>query len=271
MTLSAPMPFAEALDRLERRRTLPTALSSREIRQRIEAGIRRASLFSARTLLPVYIEEIRSTVESILNPRVGDRIGEGGAPITEGMNLADARLQLGRLLQRLGYQPDPDKRGGIEDLSSDARLELVVRTNVEISQGYGQWLQGQDQDVLDSYPAQEFYRIAKGRTSRDWARRWRAAAGAVGDHDATRILEETGKMIARKDSPIWQALGDGAGLSEEDASDALGNPYPPFAFNSQMWTRDVDRDRAVELGLVRSDERLQPQWQDFPVPEGGQP
>jgi hypothetical protein len=261
------MPFVEALDRLRARSTLPTALSTREIRQRIEAGIRRASLYSARTVLVPYLEQIRTVVETILNPQPGVRVGESGALITEGMNLADARLELGRLLQRLGYQPDPDKRGTIEDLSSDRRLELVVRTNVEISQGYGQWLQGQDQDILDSYPAQEFYRIAKGRTSRDWPRRWRVAAAAVGDSDAIRILEESGKMIARKDSPIWQALGDGVGLSDQDASDAIGNPYPPFAFNSQMWTRDVDRDRAIELGLVRENEQLQPQWQDFPVRE----
>jgi hypothetical protein len=67
-------------------------------------------------------------------------------------------------------------------------------------------------------------------------------------------------MVARKDSGVWQALGDGAGGYD---SDALHNPYPPFAFNSGMDVQDVDRQDAVELGLLEEDDQVVPQDQAF--------
>lgn len=266
MTINAPTPFREALRRLFVRRTMPTSMSTAQI-QRLDGDIQRGSLFSARTTLRGYLERVRETITTILDPKPGSRVREDGTPITEGMNMADARLALKRELQSLGYQPDPDKRGTIEDLSSDRRIELVVRTNTEISQSYGQWVQGQDPAVLDAFPAQELYRAGTPKVARDWKRRWRLAALASGDTDAFRILGESGKLIARKDSPIWQALGDGLGLAADEATDALHNPYPPFAFNSSMDVRDVDRTTAVDLGLVRMEEQLQPQTQAFPLAE----
>jgi len=77
-----------------------------------------------------------------------------------------------------------------------------------------------------------------------------AAYGALGNH---------GRMAALKSSGIWQALGDGAG----GYLDTLGNPYPPFAFNSNMWTRELSRAEAVELGLIEPDEPAQPAAFDF--------
>ena len=53
-------------------------------------------------------------------------------------------------------------------------------------------------------------------------------------------------MVALKTSPIWQALGDGAG----GYRDTLGNPYPPFAYGSGLAWADVSRDEAIELGLI---------------------
>ena len=42
------------------------------------------------------------------------------------------------------------------------------------------------------------------------------------------------------------ALGEGVGGYD----DSLGNAYPPFAFNSGMWTFDVGYDEAVDLGVL---------------------
>ena len=67
------------------------------------------------------------------------------------------------------------------------------------------------------------------------------AAGALGLH---------GRMAALKSSGIWQALGDGEG----GFNDTLGNPYPPFAFRSGMWTVELDRGEAEELGLLAEGE-----------------
>jgi hypothetical protein len=56
-------------------------------------------------------------------------------------------------------------------------------------------------------------------------------------------------MIAKKDSPIWQAIADGAGGYE----DTLGHPFPPFAFNSGMDWRAVPREEWESLTQRRGD------------------
>ena len=57
-------------------------------------------------------------------------------------------------------------------------------------------------------------------------------------------------LVALKNSPIWQALGDGVG----GYNDTLGNPYPPFAFDSGMAWVGVDRSECIKLGLVKKHE-----------------
>jgi hypothetical protein len=58
-------------------------------------------------------------------------------------------------------------------------------------------------------------------------------------------------MIARKDSPIWEALS------------RFGTPYPPFDFNSGMWTKDVSREEAVGFGILGEWDRVVPQERGF--------
>jgi hypothetical protein len=74
-----------------------------------------------------------------------------------------------------------------------------------------------------------------------WPTRWEKAGEAVGWDDAVKA-----PMIALKDSPIWIALGNGAG----GYRDTLGNSFPPFAFGSGMAFSAVDRARCQSLGLL---------------------
>jgi hypothetical protein len=66
-------------------------------------------------------------------------------------------------------------------------------------------------------------------------------------------------MVALKDDPIWQALGDGDGGYD----DTLGNPFAPFAFNSGYETLDVSRKESVSLGLIGENEHADPAPIDF--------
>ncbi len=75
------------------------------------------------------------------------------------------------------------------------------------------------------------------------------------------MLETTGRMIARRDSPIWLALGELDG--------GLGNPYPPFAFGSGMGVRDIAYSMAVQLQLVKPGEQIEPQALDIQNLFGG--
>lgn len=247
MTLAELMPFEEAMRSLAARGVLPTSLDSAGLRQ-LGAGFHRQNFTSAQTLLKDLLDQYKSDVGSILNPittqradRVTSENPQGN--VTVGLDPATARLRAKELLQRIGYAPAIGEAGTIKDLSSDARINLVLKTNTELSQGVGALIQGSDPAVLEAFPCWELYRLESKKTERNWPTRWRVAAAISGDVDAARVLDQTGRMVARKDSPIWQALGD-------YGDDSLGNPYPPFAFNSGMWTKDVRYADAEALGLV---------------------
>lgn len=255
--MTAALPFIEALEHLAAKDLLPTSLDSAGIRQ-LDAALRRQSIFSARTMLESYLNDIKTTVESLVNPVQVAREGQEFT-VTEGFNPATAREALRDQLRKLGYAPAEDEAGTIKDLSSNARLNLVVKTNTELAQGAGRFIQTNDEAVIDGFPAQELVRFEEKDTPRDWQQRWRIAASVANDPRAAAALELHGRMVALKSSDIWQQLGDGAGGYE----DTLGNPYPPFAFNSGMWIESVAREDAIDLGLMTEDDVAEPADFDF--------
>jgi len=125
--------------------------------------------------------------------------------------------------------------------ASEARINLMMQTQRRMAQSLGQ-LAAQTPGQIARYPA---WRLVRGGTRKvpreDWKRRWDAAGLATGWQGAL-----SGDFVALKDSPIWGALGQGAG----GFRDTIGNPYPPFAFGSGMTWERVSRDEAQKLGLV---------------------
>lgn len=258
MPIESPMPFEAALRSLARRKTLPTSLDSAGLRQ-LGANFHRKSLVSARTLMTDLIDGYKSRVATILNPqditrpdRVTPDNPEGRVQV--GLDVATARMQIRELQASLGYSPDPDQAGTITDLSSDARIDLVLRTNTQLAQGAGHFIRANDPELIDLWPAQELYRLEPRDKERNWEQRWIIAAQVANDPKAAGALGNHGRMAALKSSGIWQAIGDGAG----GYTDTLGNPYPPFAFSSGMWVRELSRDEAEDLGLITADQVAQP-------------
>ena len=160
-------PFAEALSQLSRRTPQAADLSSSQWAD-VPLALRERAFFSARVTNAQYLQNIKDRVESILNPRTVQR---DGRPVTEGLNLASARAELKLVLQSIGYNPG-EKAGGLEDLSSDARLNLQLKQNVESAQGFGNFLQGQAEGALDAFPAQELFRAEDREEPRNWPTRW---------------------------------------------------------------------------------------------------
>lgn len=249
--------FDEAMHALAGKSLLPTNLSSVELAQ-IGADLKRLATFSAKTDNGAYVQTIADVVRDVVNPHTVIRDGH---PVTEGLDQASALLKLKEAAQEIGYRPEPDEAGTIKDISSFKRRSLVLRTNVQMAQGAGQFIQGQDPDVLDAYPAQELVRFEDRKMERDWPDRWQEAARASGDLTALKGLS-AGRMVARKDSPIWDALGD-----PDLFPDGLGNPYPPFAFNSGMGVLDVSFADAEAIGLVDLETEIEPQSLEFADPE----
>lgn len=218
---------------------LPTTLGSEEIRETIASQILRRSIFSARMASASYLADLRDVLTQISSGAI-DR--------------ATAVMDLTASLGRLGISPADG--GGLANPASRARLDLIVRTNRQTAASVAQ-IQSQTPDTLDDYPGWELRRFSGRRAPReDWHRRWQAAGDSVGWEGAAR---HTGNFpewsfVALKSSPIWQALGDGAG----GFRDTLGNPYPPFAYASGLAWDDVERERCEALGLMAPGEEARP-------------
>ena len=244
MNFAAPVPYAEAIRAVQVKGLLPTTAGSYDLR-RLAPEIRELALFSARTNDARYLQTIQDVVTRLVSPETVD-----GRPALPGeyMNRSTARTTLQEALRSLGYSPGTDPNhpipGSIQDLSSDARVDLVTQTLTDLARGRGKYELDRNPDRLEAWPAQELFRLIETRVQRNWAARWAAAGGSF----------YGGRMIALKDDEVWQNLGDGDGGYE----DTLGLPYPPFAFNSGMWVEDVSREEAISLGLLAPEDVVEP-------------
>jgi hypothetical protein len=249
MIFTTPMPFDEALNSRKVKAVLPTELGSRDL-QALSSQVKERASFSAKVTRAEILDRFDQLTTDLVQPR---RVDRGGVTVTEGLTLPYAREAMRNFLKSIGYQAEAGKEGSIEDLTSTRRLDVKFQTDLRVAQGFGYDQQGQSEGILDQWPAQELYRAISTNKQRDWGERWVQAANAAGDDDALRVFESSGRMIARKDSTIWDVIG-----SPDLFPDGLGNPYPPFAFNSGMDVRDVDRKTAVAIGLIRDEDVISP-------------
>ncbi len=122
------------------------------------------------------------------------------------------------------------RRIGLWRLSTDEDwLNTIIDVNTELRQGYRQYVDGIRDGVLLAFPCAELFTLSVYRSEpHDWKARWVKCGG---------ILSE-GRMVARKDSPVWNCIGD------------FGYPFPPYALRSGVWTKDVLRSEAARLGVI---------------------
>lgn len=219
------MELAERIERIKA--LLPTTLGSEEIRSQIAADILRRSVFSARMASESYLAQIRDVCAEVVAGK---------------LSTAQARERLLRTLEAMGHSPHDE--GGLKNPASIRRLDLIVNTQADMAASVAR-LMTQTPGTLDDFPAWELTRFEGRRVPRkDWRARWTLAGQSVGWAGALPMTA-TGRMVALKSSPIWQALGDGVG----GFTDSLRNPYPPFAYSSGMDWLDVSREEAERLGL----------------------
>ena len=225
MIFDKPIPFAEAIASQTVKRLMPTSAGTAELKQLGPEILARAR-FSAQTTNVGYLAKMDNLLTTLVSPASQDR--EAG-PV---LDASAVRLALKQHLAATGYAPAEGKAGGLTDLSSDRRLNLIIDTNIKMAHGYGNYAQMQDPDLLDVWPCQELIRVEDRIKKRNWEGMtgiWRSAGGQ----------SFGGKMIARKDDPIWYRIS------------AFGSPYPPFDFGSGMGVRDVSRSEAEALGVIK--------------------
>jgi hypothetical protein len=219
--LIRPMEFSEAVAKVKNRIPVGSKLDT-EGWGRQELALRENAFFSAK------VEEAR-----VLSEMQRGVLGHA----TKSEFVAKTR----RWLLDNGFERATNQQD-LRQLTSTRRLELIFEHNTEAARGYGWWKQGQDPDVLDAFPCQEFIRIASRKMPRqDWERRWRSAGGKV----------YGGRMIAKKNDPVWTRLS------------RFGTPWPPFDFSSGMGVEDVSREEAEELGILQPDEPVGGDEKDF--------
>lgn len=222
MMFRAPIPLTAALASQAVKTVMPTQLRSRLLAQ-LPVETRKRAMFSAGVMSADLLQNINDEILEVL----------------KGNQTEDtARSLLHRIPGMLDHS----------ELRTESRLRLIVETNVDLARGYGGYQQSQDVDILDEFPAQELYRAEDRKEPRDWPSRWEDAGGEFypGDSDYPE-----GRMIARKDDPIWVRIS------------AFDLPYAPFDYNSGMDLMDVDRDEAEELGLLDPGDTVEPGRLDF--------
>lgn len=223
---------SQAIGELVKRRVFPTGLGTAEIRE-LDARVREAAFFSARTTHAGYLRELQKLVKRFLKVEGYEN------------DLPQLRIEARELLQSVGYTPEagfpgdarlgiPSARAGsLQDLTSERRLNLIFKTQSALMRGRAQKIRGADR--MDVAPAWELVRVADRREKRDWPARWKQAGAEP----------VKGRMIALKEAEVWSALGDAALFQ-----DALDVDHPPFAFESGMGWREILGSEARELGLT---------------------
>lgn len=175
------------------------------------------------------------------NARILQEFKDAAHDIAAGkLTTNEARKRLRGALRAAGYEPAEDERGGIHDLSSRRRMEVTLRTNVDMARG---WMQREQMKKDKSQPGLRLYRAEEAQQPRNWAERWKAAAAEVDWEGVAR----GGQMVALIESPIWVELS------------RFGNPYPPFDFGSKMRVRAVPYEECEKLGLVGGKNTPQPE------------
>ena len=233
-----PEPIKEAVKKLGQKTPLAAVLTSEQWSE-IPAAIRERAQFSATVSSARILNQFQKKLSDATElQREIVKTGKS-ALVTRSSFITDMREDV----LAAGLSPDAP---GVRNLASRERLGLIFDIQTQSAENYARWKMGQDEDVLDAFPAQRFIRYEKRKEPRNWRARWREAGEAVGWKGAL-----SNRMVALKTSPIWAKLS------------YFGSPWPPFDFNSGMGLEDIDRDEAEELKLIRSDETIEPMLDEF--------
>jgi hypothetical protein len=247
-----PDPVFDAFLAASKKGILPTSLDTAGLRK-LAAELRRHAYFTARGTSTAFISAIKY----------------GLGKVTSGeWNEATMRAYLLEVIRGTGYTPEggfpdapagsvpPALKGTIQDLSSWRRIDLIVDTQLKLSQGAGLMMAAHTPERIEEFPAFEVYTLLDVEEPRDWAARWTISGGIFyGNREADTPLGAPGRLIALKGDPVWGELG-----SSENFDDALDVDFPPFYFRSGKWLREVSRREVLSLGVTGPDGETPEEW-----------
>lgn len=226
------IPFQEAIEKLGERSIIGSKLKSAEWAE-VPLALRERAYFS-------------STVESVRvlqrgKDAIGDFLSGALTKVTGPDGKERAALATGSRQQFVKEMQDfmraegiIRQHGGVTDVSSQRRLELIFDTQTRQAQDFGAWKQGQDPDVLDEFPAQRFIRVQ----------------GVQSPRDAHAPFEDSVRL--KSDLDFWISLNEDFGV-----------PWGLWGWGCGHDVEDVDREEAQALGLIKPGEHARPIERDF--------
>jgi hypothetical protein len=241
MTFTTPTPFLAAIAKLIRRKIVPSRANSAQWRQ-IDVALRERSFFSARVESARVLQSMRDYMEEYLrvsryaptSQGPGALVSQGRAEFVADMRELAIREGLGNIDPETGRINPIIKESDLTDIRSISRLQLIFDTQTESAQEFGYWQQGQDPDILDVFPAQQFIRVRPVKIPRSY-------------HQAAE-----GSIRRKDDLPFWLSLNRDFGV-----------PWGPWGFGSGMGVEDVDRNEAIAAGVIREGDVIKPTAKDF--------
>jgi hypothetical protein len=168
--------------------------------------------------------------ETVTNPTTGAE-----ETVYKVNGLAEFRERAGTLLVSEGLATPADfKNTRIDNVVSNARLQLIFTTNTEQAQTFADWqMRVTNPRTINRWPAARFVRRPGAITTRQ------------------RHVDAEGEVRRYDDFQFW-LFQNAADIGGFDV------PWGPFGFNSYMRQEPVSRKEAEALGLVRKGEVLVP-------------
>lgn len=246
--LNQPAKFSEAFKKLKAKKEIGSKLSSKQW-QEVPTAIRDRAFFASRVASARFLTKAKKFMQSFLLKEIEEVTSPEGVKSTAikigGRADFVARMQDFVLSEGLGEALPPGtprgQRGVIpemKDLASSRRLGLIFDTNIRSAYGYGNFKASTDPDVSQAYPAWRFVRTGFVKTPRPLHKKYE---NAVRRKDDTKFWLEMNK----------KEIG------------GLGVPHGPWGFNSQMDVQEVGRREAMELGLIKKDEKIKEPKKEF--------
>lgn len=199
------------------------------------------------------LTRLQDGIKSILNPAEETRLTEGGGQKTVEVGDSPSTVRADLVSDLLKRFENGDT------IAAELNIDFKIKTATSVAGNAGRFVDGQSN--VDEFPAWALSRMYDRLMPRgqmrgpkdsiievpddDWPSRWAEAGADCGD-DQWLPWEgdsQEGRGVALKSSGIWEALGN---LRD----DSLGNPFPPFAFNSGFRCTQVDVKECIELGLL---------------------
>ncbi len=226
------MPFQEAVDTLDLRSIIGSTMNSAEW-SAVPVGLHNRAYFSSKVASVRVLQRSRDDIRDFLTSARG--VNEKGETFLKSGSRQAFVKRMQDLAIAEGMGPlVPEDAGTVRDFTSQTRQELIWDTQVRQAYDQGDWMQGQDEAVLNEFPGQELIRDIPVKEPR---------------HDHAQY---EGVVKLKTDIAYWKRINQDFGVA-----------WGPWGWGCGHGVRDVDRAECERLGLIAPGTQLKPVVEDF--------